>query len=167
MSSPGIGEALGINQLITSFPSLAYLLGWMVPLLQFNKDYWYYLYHDRNLTGHYLTEIFFQIITQLNNQQSLPMIGEYMDNIDQQVTDSVNRTFNVSKNYTSNLVFTIDKSPSYFLLNVYSVFLWNLPQVIIIVLLAKFLKVLFKKMYRICVSTSVVPIVGNIYMEVN
>ena len=75
MSAPGVQETLTFNQLITSFPSFDYLLGWTLPLLSFNRDYKYYLYHDSNLTDHPISITFFQVITQLNNQQSLPLIG--------------------------------------------------------------------------------------------
>ena len=75
MNTPGVEETLIFNQLLSSFPSLAYLLGWTVPFLSFNRDYMYYLYHDGNLTGHPISITFFEVITQLNNQQSLPLIG--------------------------------------------------------------------------------------------
>ena len=67
MSAPGVEETLTFNQLFSSFPSLAYLLGWAAPLFSFNRDYWYYLYHDSNLTGHPISITFFEVIAQLNN----------------------------------------------------------------------------------------------------
>ena len=89
-----------------------------------------------------------------------------MNSIDSTVSSFINKTFAIRTNYTSPLILAIDGSASYFLLNTHSVFLWTVPQTALLVLFLVVMKVLFKKLYRVCRSRQVVPVVGNIYMEV-
>lgn len=92
------------NKNVLSLPYMNQFCGFIGTLNVVNNDYAYYLYHNRNISSMVYSQIFFQMITVINNVKTIPFFIN--DTAIDNVIDSFAREIFKSNftNYTNDYV---------------------------------------------------------------
>lgn len=125
INNPAITTTIMSNKKLISLPYLGQILSLFSYFTSFNNDYWYYLYHNRNISSMPYSRIFFEIITVINNGKMIPFFLN-QTSIDNQIYSFAKTIFSSDfTNYTNSYVMKVDSQPTYFIYNIESMLVWN------------------------------------------
>jgi hypothetical protein len=60
---------------VASTPALRNILPFLAPVMNFFDDYWYYIYHDNNMTHLSAMPSFLNLMYQINKERFSPQFG--------------------------------------------------------------------------------------------